>query len=546
MLEPTAGAGSVIREPILELVGVTKDYPGVRALAEANLRLFPGEIHSLVGENGAGKSTLIRIVAGVEAADAGVINIRGKRAAITSPNRAFDAGISVVHQERNLIPVFTVGENIMLDRVVRRSMSLIDRRSVNREALPYMAMVGMAGSPSQSVTSLSPAEQQLIEIARALSHNASVLLLDEPTASISNTETGRLLDTLRQLRDRGVAVLFVSHKLEEVLAISDSVTVLRDGRNAGPDGIPRAALDQERLIELMIGRAAETELVRSASGSAEVVWEVTGKPSQATTIGSSFQLHRGEILGWYGLVGAGRTELARAAVGLDRVTGGAVRVGGRLAEIRSFSDALKRWHIGYVSENRKEEGLFLIHSVQRNIAAAVWRHLNRSVGLISGRAEKSLAEHHAELLNLRPRDVSRDVGHLSGGNQQKVSLAKWLASGPEILVIDEPTVGIDIATKFEIHKIISDLAGHGVSVILISSDLREVIGLADRILVFRDRQIVGEMPNSHEYDAISAKIMGLIFGAQGASPAAAGTNMYEGVGMHGKDVAAVATRQDLS
>ncbi len=546
MLEPTAGAGSVIREPILELVGVTKDYPGVRALAEANLTLFPGEIHSLVGENGAGKSTLIRIVAGVEAADAGVINIRGKRAAITSPNRAFDAGISVVHQERNLIPVFTVGENIMLDRVVRRSMSLIDRRSVNREALPYMAMVGMAGSPSQSVTSLSPAEQQLIEIARALSHNASVLLLDEPTASISSTETGRLLDTLRQLRDRGVAVLFVSHKLEEVLAISDSVTVLRDGRNAGPDGVPRAALDQERLIELMIGRAAETELVRSASGSAEVVWEVTGKPSQATTIGSSFQLHRGEILGWYGLVGAGRTELARAAVGLDRVMGGAVRVGGRPAEIRSFSDALKRWHIGYVSENRKEEGLFLIHSVQRNIAAVVWRHLNRSIGLLSGRAEASLAEHYAELLNLRPRDVSRDVGHLSGGNQQKVSLAKWLASGPEILVIDEPTVGIDVATKFEIHKIISDLAGHGVSVILISSDLREVIGLADRILVFRDRQIVGEMPNSHEYDAISAKIMGLIFGAQGASPAAAGTNMYEGVGMHGKDVAAVATRQDLS
>jgi ribose transport system ATP-binding protein len=499
--------------PVLELSHISKSYPGVRALADVSLALDPGTVHALLGENGAGKSTLIRIISGVERPDEGSYRLYGAPAEIRSPLQAMAQGISVVHQERSLIPTFTVGENVLLERVIRDSRRLVDRRRIHAEALPFMRMVGLNVAPSSGVGMLSAAQQQLIEIARALSGNARILLLDEPTASISLKETSALLDTIRRLRAQGTSIIYVSHKLEEVFEVCDSVSVLRDGRNAGPR-LPVAGLSRGALIEMMIGRShvAEALPIRALAGR-EPVLEVSGQPSTASAEGSSFVLRRGEILGWYGLVGAGRTELARAVIGADSVPGGSVKVRGTPARIRSLSEALHRWRIGYVSENRQREGLFLPHSIQRNIAAPVWDRLRTKLRLIFARDERRLAERYRNSLDIRTPSVATVVGSLSGGNKQKVSLGKWLAAGPEILFVDEPTVGIDIRTKFEIHQVIYRLGEAGTSVVLISSDMPELIRLADRILVFRGGRIVGELGNSKIYDEMSRKIMAMIVDA---------------------------------
>ncbi len=500
------------RAPILELSEITKTYPGVKALTDVSLSLQPGEVHALLGENGAGKSTLIKIISGVERPDSGSYRLRGNPVDIRNPRQAMHHGISVVHQERNLVPTFTVGENVLLERILGRADRLVDRRRIHADALPFMEMVGLRVAPSQNVGALSTAQQQLVEIARALSVNADILLLDEPTASISLKEASGLLETMRALRARGTSIIYVSHKLEEVFEICNSVTVLRDGRNAGPR-LPVAGLRRDALIEMMIGRSyvADALPIRQLEGR-EAVLEVVDRPSEVTTHGSSFTLRRGEILGWYGLVGSGRTELARAVIGADRVPGGSVAIHGRPARIRSIADALHRWRIGYVSENRQQEGLFLIHSIQRNIAAPVWDRLRRFYSLLLQRDERRLAEEYRRSLDIRTPSVARIVGNLSGGNKQKVSLGKWLAAKPEILFIDEPTVGIDIRTKYEIHQIIYRLGEQGTSVVLISSDMPEMIRLADRILVFKAGRIVGEIANTKGYDEVSRRVMSLIVG----------------------------------
>jgi ribose transport system ATP-binding protein len=510
---PTAAALA----PVLELAAVSKSYPGVRALRDVSLSLAGGTVLALLGENGAGKSTLIKIISGVERPDAGAYRLLGRPADIRSPRQAMKAGIGVVHQERSLVPTFTVGENVLLDRVIGDGRRLVNRRRIHADAERYMEQVGLTVSPTRGVASLSAAQQQLIEIARALSTDARILLLDEPTASISLKEASALLATIRALRDRGTSIIYVSHKLEEVFEVCDAVTVLRDGRNAGPQ-VPLAGLERDRLIAMMIGRSevaaalpARPEAVR------EPVLEVSGQSSEATARTSAFTLHRGEILGWYGLVGAGRTELARAVIGIDHVAGGSVRLRGRSVRIRSLSEALRRHRIGYVSENRQVEGLFLIHSIQRNIAASVWQRLRRRSRLLFAADERRLAEDYRKALDIRTPGVAQPVGSLSGGNRQKVSLSKWLAAAPEILFIDEPTVGIDIRTKSEIHHLIHRLAEGGMSVVLISSDLPEMIRLADRILVFRGGAVAGALPNSRSYDEMSRKVMSIIVGGAAAA-----------------------------
>ena len=509
--ERAARSGS---KPRLELSGITKTYPGVTALDDVSLSLERGDVHALLGENGAGKSTLIKIIAGVEHADSGTYHLDGRPAEVRNPRQAMQNGISVVHQERNLVPTFTVGENVLLERVLGRADRLVDRRAVHADALPFMEMVGLDVPPGSSVGHLSAAQQQLVEIARALTAKASILLLDEPTASISLQEASALLETIRSLRDRGVSIVYVSHKLEEVFEVCDSVNVLRDGRNAGPR-LPVAGLGRNELIELMIGRSHVVGALppRNLDGR-EPILEVLDRPSEATERGSSFTLHRGEILGWYGLVGSGRTELARSVIGADDVPGGSIAVRGQRAHIRSISDAMHRWRIGYVSENRQQEGLFLIHSIQRNIAAPVWEQLRRRFRLLWPGDERRLAQEHRKSLDIRTPSVSQVVASLSGGNKQKVSLAKWLAARPEILFIDEPTIGIDIRTKYEIHQIIYRLGEEGTSVVLISSDMTEMIRLADRILVFRSGTIVGEIRNSKDYDTVSREIMSMIVGLE--------------------------------
>ena len=507
--ERAARSGS---KPRLELEGITKIYPGVTALDDVSLALERGGVHALLGENGAGKSTLIKIIAGVEHADSGTYHLDGRPAEVRNPRQAMQNGISVVHQERNLVPTFTVGENVLLERVLGRANRLVDRRAVHADALPFMEMVGLDVPPGSSVGHLSAAQQQLVEIARALTAKASILLLDEPTASISLQEASALLETIRSLRDRGVSIVYVSHKLEEVFEVCDSVNVLRDGRNAGPN-LPVAGLGRNELIELMIGRSHVVGALPPRDlDDREPVLEVLDRPSEATERGSSFTLHRGEILGWYGLVGSGRTELARSVIGADDVSGGSVAVRGQQAHIRSISDAMHRWRIGYVSENRQQEGLFLIHSIQRNIAAPVWEQLRRRFHLLWPGDERRVAQEYQTSLDIRTPSVSQVVASLSGGNKQKVSLAKWLAARPEILFIDEPTIGIDIRTKYEIHQIIYRLGEEGTSVVLISSDMPEMIRLADRILVFRSGTIIGEIRNSKDYDTVSREIMSMIVG----------------------------------
>ena len=514
-------AAATPRPPILELSEVSKGFPGVKALDQVSLSLCEGEVHALLGENGAGKSTLIKIITGVYRADAGVYRIRGEAVQIGSPREAYRHGIGVVHQERSLIPTFTAGENVLLERIVGRAARLVDREQIHRDAKPFMDMVGLAISPAHRVESLSPAQKQLIEIARALSLDTRILLLDEPTASISLNEANALLDTIRRLKARGVSILYVTHKLEEVFEICDRVTVLRDGRNVAPAAsIPEMTRNQ--LITLMIGRG-ETNAplpVRATTGQAPVL-VVDGLTSAYSPGPAAFARMRGEALGGDGLVGSGRTELARAIIGADRPTGGVVRIGGKVAEIASVTDALRQWRLGYVSENRQEEGLFLAHPIARNIAVTIWNRLRSAIGLLDVERERGTTEHFRQALGIRMVSERQAVGNLSGGNQQKVSVAKWLAVKPDILIIDEPTVGIDVGTKYELHQLVWRLANEGMSIILISSDMPEMVRLADRILVFSANRIVGELPNNRDYETVSHAIMQAIVGVGEAKERAA-------------------------
>jgi ribose transport system ATP-binding protein len=378
------------------------------------------------------------------------------------------------------------------------------------EARQWLETLDVATDPRTPVDQLSVAQMQLVEIAKALSLQSRILLLDEPTASITPHESERLFRMLRRLRDGGAAILFVSHKLEEIFALCDRVTVLRDGRQAAFDA-DLAALDRDQLVTLMIGRAEESaDLPPKLIADTQPRLEARSLSTANGTREASFALYPGEVLGLYGLVGAGRSELARAIVGDDRVTGGELLVDGVPVRIRDGREALERYGIGYVSENRQTEGLILSHSVQANIAVTVWQRLKNALGWISNRQEREEVRPFVGRLEIRTPSLDQAVGNLSGGNQQKVSLAKWLAAKTRVLIIDEPTVGIDVKTKYELHGLIWELAGQGLAILLISSDMPEMIHLADRILVMKDRRIVGEVANSHRYDETSEAIMRLI------------------------------------
>jgi ribose transport system ATP-binding protein len=487
----------------------SKSFPGVRALHEASLDLANGEIHALMGENGAGKSTLIKIVTGVYRPDSGTVFLHGEAVQFHSPRDAIKRGIAAVHQERNLIPRFSVAENLMLERLPK-SNGLVDFAAVEREARAMLAQVGLDIDARTEVRRLSVAQMQMVEIAKALGHKASVLLLDEPTASISDKEAESLFSLVRQLRAQGTAILFVSHKLEEVLALCDRVTVLRDGETT-LSGAPMAGMARGDLIEAMIGRKDRAVATRQRDVSGNTIkFESRGV---ATAFGHSsidFTLRKGEILGLYGLVGAGRTELARALIGKDRLLDGELRIDGQPVRIRSVEQAVRQHRIGYVSEDRKFEGVVLAHSIRSNIAATVWNRIAASLGFITAKRENRVAAPLAAQLEIRTPNLEQLAGNLSGGNQQKVSLAKWLAAQVDILIIDEPTVGIDIKTKGYFHELIAKLADEGLSILLISSDMPEIVTLADRILVMHEKRLVAEFANTHDYEQASRSIMAAI------------------------------------
>ena len=427
------------------------------------------------------------------------------------------AGIGVVHQERNVVREFSVGENIALSGMPRR-LGRVDWPAVWREARRCLEMLDLDIDPRTPMRDLSAAQTQLVEIARGLYREAKVLLLDEPTASLSVDEAERLYKVVRQLSSEGTAIVLVSHKLDEVFAHCDAITVLRDGSTV-MESQPIAKTTRDEVVNRMVGRTlaalevAQRDVVRTGVPALELRDVSTSTGHR----GISLSVHPGEIVGMYGLVGAGRTELARAVLGIDRVTAGETLVEGKAVRIRSVRDALQRFRMGYVTENRKEEGVFLLQSITRNIAVTIWSELTRFVGLVPYRRERSTVSEFIDALDIRISSQDQLAGQLSGGNQQKVSLAKWLAARTRILIIDEPTVGIDVRTKRAFYELIWQLADEGLAILLISSDLAEMVTLADRIVVMDQYIVRGEVENTHDYDSMSKAVIDHIHGSEAAA-----------------------------
>ena len=501
---------------VLRADAVTKYFPGVKALQDVSLQLEPGSIHALLGENGAGKSTLIKIITGVYRPDGGSLLLDDEPVEFAGPRDAIAHRIGVVHQERNLIPRFSIGENIFLEQLGASPFKPIDYRSINSRARKWLHMLDLDIDPSTPVSDLSVARMQLVEIAKALALRSRILLLDEPTASLTGHETVVLFRLLQRLRDEGVSLLFVSHKLEEVQEICDRVTVLRDGRNAC-ESQPMAGLDRQDLVRLMIGRSE-----RIADWSARDFRDAPvslALKDVSTPLGHAevnLTVRRGEIVGLYGLVGAGRTELAKCIMGKFPLTSGTIEVEGRPARIRSPADAIRRYGLGYVSEDRKQEGLIMMHTVLENAGTGVWRGLARAGILLTDSMIKEKVGPFIRRLEVRTPSLDQTVGNLSGGNQQKISVAKWLAAGARVLIVDEPSVGIDIKTKAYLHELLRELSDAGTAILLITSDMPEMITLADSVVVMNDFRIAGEIRNNRVYDEMSTAIMGLIHRVEAA------------------------------
>ncbi|ROQ77796.1 sugar ABC transporter ATP-binding protein [Streptomyces sp. NBC_01260] len=497
-------------EVLLECDQIVKVFPGVRALDGVGLRLAAGSVHALLGENGAGKSTLIKVITGVHAPDDGRLLRAGQEIHLRSPLDAMRAGIGVVHQERNLIPGFSVAENITLQNPPSRR-GLVDREAMTAPARRCLAELGLDIDPDQLVSELSVAQQQLVEIAKALHTDSKVLLLDEPTASLSPQEAESLFDVVRRLTERGTCVVFVSHKLDEVFSVCDTVTVLRDGLSV-LESAPLSEHTQDDIVTLMVGRAHAVTAMspRPVDTSAAPALSLTGLSTASGHRDISLDVRPGEIVGLYGLVGAGRSELVKAVLGLERVTGGEIRVHGEPAKIGSPRQALHEYGIGYLTENRKEEGVFLEQPILRNITVTVWRKLAKALGYVPARRERETAEELVERLGIKISGLAQNAGELSGGNQQKVSLSKWLAADTRLLVVDEPTVGVDVRTKHAFHELIWELARGGLPILLISSDLAEMVTLADRVVVMADHRIRGEVANDHDYGRMSGRIIRII------------------------------------
>ena len=492
----------------LEINNADKTFPGVRALDQANFKLKKGSIHALLGENGAGKSTLIKIITGVHRQDSGQLLIDNIEKILSTPNDAMKHGISVVHQERNLIRRFSVGENFFLNNLPRNKLGLIDYNEIAFKSKKWLKILDLDIDPTTTVSDLTVAKMQLCEIAKALSLKSKILLLDEPTSSLSPQEAENLFLLLKKIvRDEGVSIVFVSHKLEEVFKICDEVTVLRDGKNACTSEKIKN-LDRQKLVKLMIGR--NEQIIRAKGKNLEKAKTILQLKNVSSELGHkniNLKLRKSEIVGLYGLVGAGRTELAKCLMGLEKIVSGDILINDQKKRIESPKVALEKFKIGYISEDRKKEGLILIHNVLENASIAVWSQIKKALNFVTDKMITEKVNPFIELLEVKTPSNYQLISNLSGGNQQKISVAKWLAAGTDILIIDEPTVGIDIKTKAYLHKLIIELAAKGTSIILISSDMPEMISLADKILVMKDFRINGEVENDHNYERTSAKIM---------------------------------------
>jgi rhamnose transport system ATP-binding protein len=469
----------------VELIGVAKRFGHVTAVSDMNLTLRAGEVVGLVGENGAGKSTCVKMLAGVHRPSSGEIKVHGETVALTSPTEAHRHGIAVVHQHPGLFPDLPIYENVFAENRITRSFGRIDRAEMRQRSGELLRSLGLQVDPRLRTGELSTSEQQLVEIAKALASDASVLVLDEPTASLTVGETRRLFDVIDQLRRRGVAMLFVGHRLEEILQVCDSVTVMRDG--AWVSDLRSARTNEHELVKLMVGRELGNLYPHRQPPSDDVVLSVRGLtvPGQFTDV--SFEVRAGEIVGLAGLVGAGRTEVARALFGIERPTAGTVTLNGDPLTVRSPSDALARG-IAYVSEDRRGQSIVEDFSILDNAVLPMVGKATR-YGLVRRRLEFALVSESLQRMRLKYDNLGQPIRQLSGGNQQKVVLAKWLATGPRLLILDEPTQGVDVQAKAEVHRIIADLAAQGLAVLLISSDMPELLGMCDRIAVMHAGEV---------------------------------------------------------
>jgi rhamnose transport system ATP-binding protein len=478
---------------VIGLRDASKSFGAVRALRQASIELRPGEVRALVGENGAGKSTLVRLLGGVQRPDSGEVLVDGEPATFSSPLDARDAGVAVIYQEPTLFPDLSVAENVVMGHHPLRGGRRIDRRAMHRQVSELMQRLGVRLDPARPVRGLSIADQQIVEIAKALSFDARVLIMDEPTAALSGPEVERLFSVVEALRERDAAVLFISHRLEEVFAICSTVTVMRDGE-VQFDG-PVDGLSTDDLVRRMVGREVSALFPKGPDHEVgRPLLEVSRLTREGVFVDVSFNVRAGEVVALAGLVGAGRSEVARAIFGIDRRDAGDVRVDGRPLPAGSPTAAM-RAGLGFVPEDRRAQGLVMALSVERNATMTRLRPLSR-FGLMIGGAERREAATWAERLQIKLHGLQDPVGNLSGGNQQKVVLAKWLATEPKVLIIDEPTRGIDVGTKAEVHRLLSELAGRGMAVLMISSELPEVLGMADRVLVMHEGRLTGELPGA--------------------------------------------------
>ena len=492
--------------PFLRVEGITKQFPGVLALDRVSMEVMPGEVHALLGENGAGKSTLIKILTGALHADAGQISINGEPVEVTDPHRALQLGISAIFQDPSLVPFLSVADNVMLGREPEGQLpGFVDRRRLREQAQELLAQLGLALDPTQRVSELSPSYKQLVAIAKALSVDARLIIMDEPTSALTSQEIDYLFNVIRDLRGRGISVIYVSHRLEEIFAIADVVSVLRDGQYIGKRQV--AETNTAELIKMIVGRDVKVDYHQRRPPADEIALSVRHISRRGLFEDISFNARRGEIVALSGLVGSGRTGVAQAIFGAEPIDSGEIIILGRKQAPRSPQEAI-RLGVGMLPEDRKAQGLVPHMSVQSNITLSNLLEYC-TAGLIRERLERERAELYRQRLDIKTPDLQRQVVYLSGGNQQKVVLARILDSGADIVILDEPTAGIDVGTKAEIRALISELAEQGRTILIISSEIPEVMALADRILVMREGRLVGELSKQ---DADPETILGLSVG----------------------------------
>ncbi len=476
-------------KPLLAMKGIVKEFPGVKALKAVDFSLQPGEIHALLGENGAGKSTLMKVLSGVYSQDDGEIWLDGRQVRFAGPREAQALGIGIIHQELNLVPELTVMENIFLGREPRHSFGFVDKRMMERETAAVLAKLGTDIRPDTVVSELSIGAQQMVEIAKALAGRTRILIMDEPTAALTERETERLFTIIRQLAAEGVGIVYISHRMEELFAVSQRITVMRDGSYIGT--VPTGEISFDQLVRMMVGRELTDRFPKQPATIGREVLQVERLSRQEVLRDVSLTVHAGEIVGVAGLMGAGRTELARALFGADPIDSGRIVVDGQAQAIRSPRDAIAAG-IGLITEDRKQQGLVLSMSVGDNLSLAALKEVCRR-SFISGVAETGAVREQIAMLKIKTPSGDQLVKNLSGGNQQKVVIGKWLLTKPKVLIMDEPTRGVDVGAKTEIYQIMNMLTAAGVGILMISSELPEILGMSDRILVMHRGRIAGEL-----------------------------------------------------